>query len=187
MKKTFLGIIALFMVLTLTACSSAADKQRIAELEAEISSMREAYNATENHVETSSDTSTTTTVAETRPDPFADYVTENHITLTRSDVQYNMTNNVDKYFTLIGDAELDDYYNYGFGSEIESEYFCLCVTPFGGSFSDRWYIYCHRDSFQQLFDKAKKGEIYVKMVCIIPKSRFKPNQQLMAELEYVVY
>jgi len=119
---------------------------------------------------------------------FDTYLDENNITIDNSDVQYNMANNVDKMFSLVGYAELDDYYNYGFDDDIESSYFCLSVTPSGGSYSDQWYIYCHRDSFQKLFDKVKEnGKIYVQMVCQIPSYRFEKNQQCMASLEYVVY
>lgn len=100
------------------------------------------------------------------------------VDLTAKDVQYDMTNNVGKYFTLKGYAELDDYYNYGFDRSIEKDYFCLEVSPTGGSYSDRWYIYCHRNSFQKVLDKAKsEGGLYVDMICIIPNSRFKKNQQ----------
>ena len=80
------------------------------------------------------------------------------------------------------------YYNYGFDDDIESSYFCLAVTPSGGSYSDMWYIYCDRDSFQKLFDKVQDSEkIYVQMVCKIPSYRYEKNQQCMAQLEYVVY
>lgn len=133
-------------------------------------------------------TSTTTSAPLSTSDEFDTYLEENGITLDNSDVQYNMANNVDKMFALVGYAELDDYYNYGFDDDIESTYFCLSVTPLGGSYSDQWYIYCHRDSFQKLFDKAQdNGQIYVQMVCEIPSYRFEKNQQCMAQLHYVVY
>lgn len=119
---------------------------------------------------------------------FDKYLDENNVILDNSDVQYNMFNNVDKLFSLVGYAELDDYYNYGFDDDIESSHFCLAVTPVSGSYSDMWYIYCHRSSFYKLFDKVQDdGEIYVQMVCEIPSYRYKKNQQCMAQLEYVVY
>lgn len=119
---------------------------------------------------------------------FTTYVDENKVKLDNKDVQYDMANNVDKMFSLVGYAELDDYYNYGFDDDIESSYFCLAVTPTGGSYSDRWYIYCHRDSFEKLFTKAKENKkVYVQMVCQIPSYRYEKNQQCMASLEYVVY
>ena len=43
-----------------------------------------------------------------------EYIYENNISLDNYDVQYNMANNLDKSFILVGYAELDDYYNYGY-------------------------------------------------------------------------
>lgn len=119
---------------------------------------------------------------------FDEYISENNISLDNSDVQYNMSNNVNKPFTLKGYAELSDYYNYGFDSDIEADYFCLAVTPIDGSYSDMWYIYCHRDSFKRLYGEAlESGTIYVQMVCEIPSYRYDKNQQCMADLQFVVY
>ncbi|MEG0836236.1 MAG: hypothetical protein RR413_12425 [Christensenellaceae bacterium] len=110
------------------------------------------------------------------------------VELTAKDVQYDMGNNVNQYFTLNGYAELDDYYNYGFDSSIEQDYFCLNVTPTGGGYTDQWYIYCHRNSFQKVLDKAKdQGGIYVDMICMIPSFRFEKNQQNMANLQSIRY
>ena len=69
---------------------------------------------------------------------------------------------------------------------MESTHFCLEVTPTEGSYKDRWYIYCSRDSFSNVFEKAKENkEISVKMVCKI--TRLEKNQSRMAELKYIVY
>lgn len=119
---------------------------------------------------------------------YNEYLKEKNVTLNNFDVQYNMTNSVGKPFSLSGYAKLSDYYNYGFGKEIEASYFCLQVTPDGGSYSDRWYIYCNRNSFQKIFDKAlDKGEIYIMAVCTIPKSNYDVNQQCMAKLDYAIF
>ena len=121
-------------------------------------------------------------------DLFAQYISENNVTLDNYDVQYNMSNNLDKEFSLVGYAELDDYYNYGFDDELESTYFCLQVTPEDGKYSNAWYIYCHRSSCQTLLDKTQAaGKKYVKMICYIPKGRFEKGQNNMAMLRYVVY
>jgi hypothetical protein len=91
-----------------------------------------------------------------------------NVTLDNKDVQYNMKNNLNQYFSLEGSAELDDYYNYGFNTSLEEDYFCLSVTPSGGSYSDRWYIYCNKESFQEVFDETiDNGSISVKMICAI--------------------
>lgn len=113
------------------------------------------------------------------------FLEENNVTLTADDVRYNMTNHLEQYFSLCGTAKLSDYYNYGFDSNLEGSYFCMRVTPDGGSLSDSWYIYCHRDSFEELFDDLKSDSVYVKTVCIIPEYRYEKNQSDMAQLHYV--
>lgn len=118
---------------------------------------------------------------------FDEYIKENYTSLTAKDVQYDMTNNVGKYFILEGVAEASDYYNYGYDSKIESSYFCLVVTPTGEKYSSRWYIYCYRDSFNEVLEKAKNGSIKVQMVCYIDKNRYKSGQGNMATLDYIVY
>ncbi len=122
-----------------------------------------------------------------RPDKFTTYLSENNVTLTATDVQYNMTNNVNKYFSLSGYAKLSDYYNYGFDDDIEDDYFCMSVTPQDGSYSDSWYIYCSRSSFEQLFDELKSGTTYVHAVCIIPTNNYKSGQGNMAKGYYICY
>lgn len=188
MKKTFLGIIALFMILALTACSSAADKQRIAELEAELSSIKEKYNITENDVSGNNESEAPTTTINEVEREFQEYLEENHVTLDNFDVQYDMANNLDKLFTISGVAELSDYYNWGFDKSLESSYFCLQVIPDGGGYTNRWYLYCSRESFNGVIEKAKKkGKIYISAVCRIPSSVFNKNQQCQAELRYIIY
>ncbi|BDF66609.1 hypothetical protein CE91St43_05810 [Oscillospiraceae bacterium] len=118
---------------------------------------------------------------------FDNYIKDNNVTLTASDVQYNMSNNVGNKFSLVGTATLSDYYNYGFSSSIESTYFCMRVAPVNGSYTDGWYIYCHRDSFGKLFDDLQSGSVTVSTVCQIPSSRYKSGQGNMAQLEYVVW
>ena len=118
---------------------------------------------------------------------FNQYLFDNNVTLTASDVQYNMGNNVGNSFSLVGTAKLSDYYNYGFSSSIESSYFCMSVTPTGGGYTDSWYIYCHRDSFGKLFDALQAGSVSVSTVCQIPSSRYKSGQGNMAQLEYVAW
>ena len=116
---------------------------------------------------------------------YQQYLSEHHISLNNFDVQYDLENNKDNLFSLEGTAELSDYYNYGY-SNVESTHFCLAVTPSGGGYTNRWYIYCHRDSFSSVFAKMKEqGTMRVQMVCKI--SRWNKNQGCMAELQYIVY
>ncbi|PWW02498.1 hypothetical protein DFQ01_109123 [Paenibacillus cellulosilyticus] len=115
------------------------------------------------------------------------YMKSNNISLTAKDVQFDMVNNLDKNFVLAGTAELDDYYNYGFDSDMEADYFCVRVTPEDGSYSDRWYLYFHRDSFNALFEKLKQGNVNVITTAVIPEFRFEKNQGLMAQVVRVEY
>lgn len=117
-------------------------------------------------------------------DEFQNYLDDNNIVLTNMDVQYNMENNLDQYFTLIGTAELDDYYNYGYDKS-EKYSFCLNVSPKDGDYSNRWYIYCDREIFSDAFSDATKGTISVKMVCRVSKIMFENGQGNMASLEYI--
>ena len=43
---------------------------------------------------------------------FEVYVQKNKVSLDNYDVQYDMTNNLDKQFKIVGMAELHNYYNY---------------------------------------------------------------------------
>jgi len=112
------------------------------------------------------------------------YISENDVVLDNYDVQYNMANNLDNSFVLVGYAELDDYYNYGFRN-LESKYFCLEITPIDGGYSNCWNIYVHRKEGETLYYYIlDKGETYVETVCYIPKDRYKKNQGCLAMLEH---
>lgn len=118
--------------------------------------------------------------------PVQKYMDERAITLTGKDVQYDMANNLDEKFVIDGRAELNDYYNYCF-DDIEKDYFCVEVTPTGGSYSDRWYLYFNRDSFKELFEKLKQGEHHIIATCIIPKNRYENGMDNMAFVKEVGY
>lgn len=67
-------------------------------------------------------------------------------------------------FMITGTAELDDYYNYYYKG-FEALYFCVCITPTGGEYSDRWYIYCSRAMHGDLLETLKNGSEKMMMVC----------------------
>ena len=116
---------------------------------------------------------------------FEQYLKDNNVSLNNTDVQYDQANKRNELFSLQGTASLSDYYNYGY-DDVESTHFCLEVMPTGGSYKDKWYIYCNRDSFKAVFEKAKgEDEISVEMVCKI--TRWEKNQTCMAELFYISY
>ena len=120
---------------------------------------------------------------------FKKYLKDNDIIaeLDNYDVQYDRYGSLDKVFAFSGTAELDDYYNYGWYDD-EQYYFCIFVTPHGGSYSDSWYIYCDRNSFPNFFEDLKAyGIIDVELACYIPSYKYESNQGNMANLRAVQY
>lgn len=100
--------------------------------------------------------------------------------LKARDVQFDMGNNLDKNFIVEGTAFLDDYYNYGFGNEIEDKYFCARVNPDDGS--DSWYLYFERKSFKELFEALKSGGIHITATAMIPSYMYVEGQGNMAKV-----
>ncbi len=94
-------------------------------------------------------------------------------------VQYDMANNVDKEFGLSGDAELCDYYNWGYDSSIESAYFCAEVIPDGG-YLERWYIYFYRADFAELYQDLMGGDVSILLIARIDSFRYERSQGNMA-------
>lgn len=81
------------------------------------------------------------------------------------DVAYDFYGHIGQNFRLEGTLELDDYFNYEYRG-LDAVYFCICVTPPGGSFSDRWYIYAERSTFKDLFETLKDGSVSnVTLIC----------------------
>jgi hypothetical protein len=110
-----------------------------------------------------SDTSSETTFEEA----FQSYIEENGITLTANDVQFDMQNNIDQNFAIMGTAELSTYYNYGF-ADMESEYFSVDISPYDGEFSDGWNFYFNRTDFNELYDLLKaNGEVTIAATGVI--------------------
>ena len=84
---------------------------------------------------------------------------------TNRDVQYDKYGYLGTPFLLVGSAVLDDYYNWYYDG-MDSIYFCMSVTPEGGSYSDEWYIYASRSHYEELFDDLKEGGISgIVMIC----------------------
>ena len=108
-----------------------------------------------------------------------EYMTENNIVLSWKDIQYDMSNNLDKEFIVAGTAELSDYYNYGFKGR-EGDYFCVSITPYDGKYSNRWHLYFHRESFEKLFNSLKEGNRRIITTCEIPDFIYKEGQGNMA-------
>lgn len=83
---------------------------------------------------------------------------------TYKDVKYDPIGYLGRKFLLTGTAELSDYFNYDY-RDFEAVYFCICVTPDGGSFSDRWYIYCDRYKYDELLEDLKSGSKPMVLIC----------------------
>ena len=97
------------------------------------------------------------------------------------EVQYDIKNNLDKNFYLLGYGELSDYYNYGFDSWLEEDYFCLRVLPEGGSYSNSWYVYLEREGFSDIFNYGiKNGTVPVFLICQVPSLAYEEGQGCMA-------
>lgn len=107
---------------------------------------------------------------------------ERSISLTNKDVQFDMVNNLDMEFAIVGIAEIDDYYNYGFTNE--EKYFVARVTPDGGSYTESWYLYFHRESFAALYDNLKSGNYRIKATAKVPSNVYKSGQGNMAQVTW---
>jgi hypothetical protein len=131
----------------------------------------------------SSDTSPAEIYGYGNPSPaLRELMNKNNANLNAKEVQYNMKNSVGKNFGLEGTAELCDYYNWGYDDSIESEYFCMEVTPNGGTYSDHWYIYSHRDSFDKLYRDLLAGQVDIQMIGRIDTKYFEEHQENQATL-----
>jgi len=65
---------------------------------------------------------------------------------------------------------------------MERDYFVAYVIPDGESYSNGWYLYFHRESFNELFRELKNGKIDIMATSVIPKSRYKSGQNNMAKV-----
>lgn len=75
---------------------------------------------------------------------------------TSKDVKYDKHGYLGKKFRITGNAQLDDYYNWGY-RDTEDEYFCISIRPDGGDYGDTWYIYASRTTYRSLFEQLKKN------------------------------
>jgi len=111
------------------------------------------------------------------------YVEENDVTLTGRDVMYDAKNTFDKPFVIEGNGELNTYFNYEWRGS-DTTHFCVRIRPDKGS--DSWYVYFARDNFTELFEDLKDGKTQIRLVCRVPKEKYKDNQSRndMAEAVY---
>lgn len=95
--------------------------------------------------------------------------------VTAKDVKYDVYNNIGKAFALEGSAELDDYFNYEY-RDLDSIYFCIKITPRGGSYGDEWYVYANRVQFSSLLETLMDRDLDdVTVVCRAPYTNASKN------------
>ena len=79
------------------------------------------------------------------------------------EVQYNKYGHFGDNFIIEGTAVLDDYYNWGY-KNYEYGYFCIRISPTGGTYSDGWYVYANRKTFSDLYSSLQNGSKNVTLV-----------------------
>jgi len=103
------------------------------------------------------------------------------VELTGKEVQFNLSNNLNTEFYLNGNVELCNYYNYGYTNE--TDFFCGQLTPVDGGYSDSWYLYFHRDSFDSVYKALLNGSVNMKIIAKIPSKGYKRGQGNMAVVQ----
>lgn len=104
---------------------------------------------------------------------------QSNVTLTAKEVQYNMVGNLGKYFSLRGNATLENYYNYGFTNE--QDFFSVKIIPDYGDISDEWYIYFKRDEHAELYNKLlNSSDIPIEVIAGVPEKTYHQGQGNMA-------
>lgn len=105
--------------------------------------------------------------------------------ITGKDVQYDLVNNLDKSFYLEGTIELCDYYNYGYTNEKSN--FCGLFTPLDGGYSDSWYLYLNRETFEPVYKALMNGiGSDLRIIAKVPSGVYKKGQGNMALVEFTV-
>lgn len=111
------------------------------------------------------------------------FMEEYNISLNGKEVQFNLANNLNKDFYLNGTVELCDYYNYGYTNE--KEFFCGQLTPVDGGYSDSWYLYFHRDSFDNVYQALLEGNMDMQISAKIPSKVYERGQGNMAIVQRI--
>ncbi|MCT1538440.1 MULTISPECIES: hypothetical protein [Lysinibacillus] len=111
------------------------------------------------------------------------FIEDNMVRLTGKEVQYNLANNLNVEFYLNGNVELCDYYNYGYTNE--AKFFCGQLTPVDGDYSDSWYLYFHRDSFDNAYQALLEGNINMRIIAKIPSNGYERGQGNMAVVKKI--
>lgn len=161
MKKVFYLVLVICLVFSLVGCSDVDNE----------------YTDIPNY----STSSTPSTASKTDEQVIKDTMTEYNVKYFGKDIEYNMSNMLDKEFFIIGTVSLSDYYNYGF-SDVEDTSFCIKFKPLYNTSKEEWYIYWDRELCKEFYDDLIGEENKLIMaICKIPKLYFNKNQQQMAK------
>jgi hypothetical protein len=114
-----------------------------------------------------------------------DFLEKTPVDLDVKDVEGDEVSHQDELFMIEGNAQLDDYYNYGFDDE--EKYFSVSVIPFNTEVSG-WNVYFQRDKYQEFYDDLKDNpDMVVKIAAIIPHNLYEVGQKNVAGGAYVEY
>ena len=83
--------------------------------------------------------------------------------LTAKTVQSDKYQYRGKLFIITGTAQLANYYNWDYSGR-QYQYFCISITPTGGTISDMWYVYASRDEFEELHKQLENGAQQISLV-----------------------
>ena len=111
---------------------------------------------------------------------------DNNIELKAIDVEFDMSNNVDKNFLIEGSASLDDYYNYNYSNE-RANMFCVKVRPNSNDAGNPWYVYFDREEFKDLYDVLKLGDQDILVNAVNPANKNKESMGNLATGEGVSF
>lgn len=111
---------------------------------------------------------------------------DNNIELKAIDVEFDMSNNVDKNFLIEGSASLDDYYNYNYSNE-RANMFCVRVRPNSNDAGNPWYVYFDREEFKDLYNALKLGDQDILVNAVNPANKNEENMGNLATGEAVSF
>ena len=108
-----------------------------------------------------------------------DVKTASGVDLDWRDVEYNIPNNLDTEFVIVGEASLSNYFNYGY-SHLEEEFFNITMETPESKFSERWHLYLHREDWNDLFEYLKEGDAFIGVTASMESDLYTDRQGRMA-------
>ncbi|MEH7180520.1 hypothetical protein [Neobacillus vireti] len=174
-RMLFKTLVFILLALVTTACEAGSDAKNVS------SDNKSEDVVSENKVKDKSQVVVAETVTTTinYEEKFTAYLKDKNISLKSRDVLFDMQNTLNQPFAIMGKAELDIYYNYGF-RDFEKTHFAVSIIDEGAGYSDRWVLYFDREEFNDLFQTLKKGGIFVIATGVILKAQYQDGQDELA-------